>query len=214
MVTNKYSKLMSLETESAASALPIRTYEIDVDFSMYPTTPKKTDIIYINGDTNSSIIKARLLMGDKPVNLFGKMVVMNVREGMGYDNLSILGEVIDIDNAIVSFSLHKNTEDGFYYIAPAPAGQAPARKTGICSFLFLFREKGTEKAFHWQAASAACKTFYGNRKSGGQRLRTPVREGCARRALQFQLHAALAGLIGRQAHARLFQHKARGDAGI
>ena len=84
MVTNKYSKLMS------------------------PTTPKKTDIIYINGDTNSSIIKARLLMGDKPVNLFGKMVVMNVREGMGYDNLSILGEVIDIDNAIVSFSLHKN----------------------------------------------------------------------------------------------------------
>ena len=47
-------------------------------------------------------------MGDKPVNLFGKMVVMNVREGMGYDNLSILGEVIDIDNAIVSFSLHKN----------------------------------------------------------------------------------------------------------
>ena len=25
---------------------------------------------------------------------------MNVREGMGYDNLSILGEVIDIDNAI------------------------------------------------------------------------------------------------------------------
>ena len=108
MVTNKYSKLMSLETESAASALPIRTYEIDVDFSMNPTTPKKTDIIYINGDTNSSIIKARLLMGDKPVNLFGKMVVMNVREGMGYDNLSILGEVIDIDNAIVSFSLHKN----------------------------------------------------------------------------------------------------------
>ena len=108
MVTNKYSKLMSLETESAASALPIRTYEIDVDFSMYPTTRKKTDIIYINGDTNSSIIKARLLMGDKPVNLFGKMVVMNVREGMGYDNLSILGEVIDIDNAIVSFSLHKN----------------------------------------------------------------------------------------------------------
>ena len=108
MVTNKYSKLMSLETESVASALPIRTYEIDVDFSMYPTTRKKTDIIYINGDTNSSIIKARLLMGDKPVNLFGKMVVMNVREGMGYDNLSILGEVIDIDNAIVSFSLHKN----------------------------------------------------------------------------------------------------------
>lgn len=108
MVTNKYSKLMSLKTESAASALPIRTYEIDVDFSMYPTTPKKTDIIYINGDTNSSIIKARLLMGDKPVNLFGKMVVMNVREGVGYDNLSILGEVIDIDNAIVSFSLHKN----------------------------------------------------------------------------------------------------------
>ena len=104
MVTNKYSKLMSLEIESVASALPIRTYEIDVDFSMYPTTPKKTDIIYINGDTNSSIIKARLLMGDKPVNLFGKMVVMNVREGMGYDNLSILGEVIDIDNAIVSFS--------------------------------------------------------------------------------------------------------------
>ena len=97
MVTNKYSKLMSLETESAASALPIRTYEIDVDFSMYPTTPKKTDIIYINGDTNSSIIKARLLMGVKPVNLFGKMVVMNVREGMGHDNLSILGEVIDID---------------------------------------------------------------------------------------------------------------------
>lgn len=90
----------------------IRTYDLDVDFGEYSNTPISTNIIFINGDRNTSIIKAKILMNKNMIELNGITVSINLKEGKtGNDIYSIICTDVDTINNIVTVDLEPYSVD-------------------------------------------------------------------------------------------------------
>lgn len=90
----------------------IRTYNLDVDFGEYSNTPISTNIIFINGDRNTSIIKAKILMNKNMIELNGITVSVNLKEGKtGNDIYSIICTDVDTINNIVTVDLEPYSVD-------------------------------------------------------------------------------------------------------
>ena len=90
----------------------IRTYDLDVDFGEYSNTPIPTNIIFINGDRNTSIIKAKILMNKNMIELNGITVSINLKEGKtGNDIYSIICTDVDTINNIVTVDLEPYSVD-------------------------------------------------------------------------------------------------------
>lgn len=90
----------------------IRTYNLDVDFGEYTNTPISTNIIFINGDRNTSIIKAKILMNKNMIELNGITVSINLKEGKtGNDIYSIICTDVDTINNIVTVDLEPYSVD-------------------------------------------------------------------------------------------------------
>ena len=90
----------------------IRTYNLDVDFGEYSNTPISTNIIFINGDRNTSIIKAKILMNKNMIELNGITVSINLKEGKtGNDIYSIICTDVDTINNIVTVDLEPYSVD-------------------------------------------------------------------------------------------------------
>lgn len=90
----------------------IRTYNLDVDFGEYNNTPISTNIIFINGDRNTSIIKAKILMNKNMIELNGITVSINLKEGKtGNDIYSIICTDVDTINNIVTVDLEPYSVD-------------------------------------------------------------------------------------------------------
>ena len=90
----------------------IRTYDLDVDFGEYSNAPIPTNIIFINGDRNTSIIKAKILMNKNMIELNGITVSINLKEGKtGNDIYSIICTDVDTINNIVTVDLEPYSVD-------------------------------------------------------------------------------------------------------
>ena len=90
----------------------IRTYNLDVDYCEYINTPISTNIIFINGDRNTSIIKAKILMNKNMIELNGITVSINLKEGKtGNDIYSIICTDVDTINNIVTVDLEPYSVD-------------------------------------------------------------------------------------------------------
>ena len=90
----------------------IRTYDLDVDFGEYGNAPIPTNIIFINGDRNTSIIKAKILMNKNMIELNGITVSINLKEGKtGNDIYSIICTDVDTINNIVTVDLEPYSVD-------------------------------------------------------------------------------------------------------
>lgn len=81
-----------------------RIYDLNVEFNEYYNTGEDEEIIFINGDRNSSIITAKMLMKGVPVNLTGVTVSMNLKEGYNYPTTVICTD-IDTTNSVVTIRL-------------------------------------------------------------------------------------------------------------
>ena len=90
----------------------IRTYNLHVDFGEYSNTPISTNIIFINGDRNTSIIKAKILMNKNMIELNDITVSINLKEGKtGNDIYSIICTDVDTINNIVTVDLEPYSVD-------------------------------------------------------------------------------------------------------
>ena len=87
-----------------------RIYNLDVEFHEYYDNGEDEAIIFINGDRNSSIIKAKMLMKDVPINLSDVMVTMNLKEGFNYPTTSICTD-IDVNDSVVTVRLSPHMVD-------------------------------------------------------------------------------------------------------
>ncbi len=88
-----------------------RNYDLTIDFSEYSEVPIETEIIYINGDINTSKITATLVKRGEPMNLSGKRIVANIREGTFTNVTTVSGEVTDLALGQVTFSLPTSLVD-------------------------------------------------------------------------------------------------------
>lgn len=89
-----------------------RVYELDVNFKSFSNTPVNTGITFINGDRNTSIIKAKMLMDKTLIDLKGITPTINLKEGInGHDIYTIVCDNVDTVNGIVTVNLQPYTVD-------------------------------------------------------------------------------------------------------
>ena len=89
-----------------------RIYTLDVNFKEFNNSPVDTGIKFINGDRNTSIIKSRMLMDGKIIDLEGTTVSINLKEGLnGYDVYTMICDDIDSSNGLVTVNLEPYTVD-------------------------------------------------------------------------------------------------------
>ena len=89
-----------------------RMYTLDVNFKEFNNSPVDTGIKFINGDRNTSIIKSRMLMDGKIIDLEGTTVTINLKEGLnGYDVYTMICDDIDSSNGLVTVNLEPYTVD-------------------------------------------------------------------------------------------------------
>lgn len=87
-----------------------RIYDIDIQYNEYNTTPINTDMTFIRGDMNTSIINAKMTMHDAHIDLNGVTVTMNVKEG-SYNIYTVVCENIDLVNSIVTVNMPTHLVD-------------------------------------------------------------------------------------------------------
>ena len=89
-----------------------RIYTLDVNFKEFNNSPVDTGIKFINGDRNTSIIKSRMLMDGKIIDLEGTTVTINLKEGVnGYDVYTMVCDDVDSSNGLVTVNLEPYTVD-------------------------------------------------------------------------------------------------------
>ena len=89
-----------------------RIYTLDVNFKEFNNSPVDTGIKFINGDRNTSIIKSRMLMDGKIIDLEGTTVSINLKEGVnGYDVYTMVCDDVDSSNGLVTVNLEPYTVD-------------------------------------------------------------------------------------------------------
>lgn len=89
-----------------------RVYDLDVDFGVCNNTPVSTNIVFINGDRNTSIIKAKMIMNKKIIDLNGIIVSINLKEGKNNNDIySIICDNVNIDSGIVTVDLEPYSVD-------------------------------------------------------------------------------------------------------
>ena len=89
-----------------------RIYTLDVNFREFNDSPVDTGIKFINGDRNTSIIKAKMLMDNNKINLEGTTITVNLKEGLtGYDIYTMICEDVDLVNSVVTINLEPYSVD-------------------------------------------------------------------------------------------------------
>lgn len=89
-----------------------RIYTLDVNFKEFNNSPVDTGIKFINGDRNTSIIKSRMLVDGKIIDLEGTTVTINLKEGInGYDVYTMICDDVDSSNGLVTVNLEPYTVD-------------------------------------------------------------------------------------------------------
>lgn len=89
-----------------------RIYNLDVEFKEFNDKPIDTGIKFINGDRYTSIIKAKMLMETKLIDLQGITVSMNLKEGDNdLDVYTIICDDVYLDQSVVSVNLEPYVVD-------------------------------------------------------------------------------------------------------
>ena len=100
------NKISTYDMESEEKKTNDRIYNLDVEFKEFIERPIDTGIKFINGDRYTSIIRARMLMENKLIDLQGVTVSINLKEGKtGYDIYTLLCDDISLEESIVTVNL-------------------------------------------------------------------------------------------------------------
>lgn len=86
----------------------IREFDFDVHLDNLQGTEIATKATFIKGDTNTSVLKAHILVSNIPVNLSDVTVTVNVKEARG--KTTIPADVVDV-NGVVQINLPTSTVD-------------------------------------------------------------------------------------------------------
>lgn len=107
--TDKHSKYNILSEDKQSND---RIYNLDVEFKEFNNQPIDTGIKFINGDRYTSIIKAKMLMETKLIDLQGITVSMNLKEGVNdLDVYTIICDDISLEDSIVTVNLEPYVVD-------------------------------------------------------------------------------------------------------
>lgn len=96
-----YNQRLAVLSESVTNE---RIYDLNVDFAEYQDN-QLNDMIFIKGDMNTSIVKAKMIMKGSPIDLTGVTVSINVKEGNQYETTTSICTDVDITNSIVTVNL-------------------------------------------------------------------------------------------------------------
>lgn len=77
-----------------------RIYNIAVDFTNIKEEVIDTKAIFVKGDTSTSVIEADLILNDRPINLTGYEVIVNIRENDDVTNSFKANTINAIDGKI------------------------------------------------------------------------------------------------------------------
>lgn len=100
------NKISTYDMTSEEKKSNDRIYNLDVEFKEFSERPIDTGIKFINGDRYTSIIRARMLMENKLIELQGTTITINLKEGdSGYDVYTILCDDVSLENSVVTVNL-------------------------------------------------------------------------------------------------------------